>query len=228
MNIQSKSPRKINWKQIAIIAVVLGVAAFKFIDSRREATPQAAGPVNGTAQVDVSGEIDLDSELAKNGQSNKGQASKPDLKFKPIKDSNSASTKSSSKSSSGPFLKQQGGKKVSPAGLVYARSRIEHVMRHAQDQPGRSGNHGVFDVNSEDDVFRLLDEAYEMIKSKSREVSKDRQRQGEEWKSAYTINMKRRVGFRGGQSGNKAGKPPLSRIKLVLGNGDEVVTAYPY
>ena len=228
MNIQSKQPRRINWKQIAIIAVVLGVAAFKYIDSRRDAAPQDGGPQGGTAQVDLSGEIDLDSELAKNDQSKQNSSTKPNLKFQPLKGSKSNSTKPSSNSSSGPFLKKQGGKKVSPAGLVYAKSRIEHVMRHAQDQPNRNGNHGVFDANSEDDVFRLLDEAYKMIKSKSREVSKDRQRQGEEWKAAYTIKMNRRVGFRGGQSGNKAGKPALSRIKLVLANDDEVVTAYPY
>ena len=229
MNIQSKSPRSINWKQIAIIAVVLGVAGFKYINSRQNADPQAGGPQRGgTAQIDVSGEIDLGSELAKNGQSNQSQSSKPDLKFKPIQGSNPAATKSSSKSSGGPYLTRQGRKKVSPAGLVYASSRIEHVMRHAQDMPSRNGNHGVFDANSEDDVFRLLDEAYEMIQSNSRQVSKDKQRAGEEWKTAYTIDMKRRVGYRGGEKGNRDGKPALKRIKLVLGNGDEVVTAYPY
>ena len=226
MNIQSKSPRSINWKQVAIIAVVLGIAGYNYFNSRQNAEPDARGPQGNTAQVDVTGEIDLDAELAKNGQSKQSQSRKPELKFKPIKDSNSTSTKSSSDSSRGPFLKQRGGKKVSPAGLVYAKSRIEHVMRHAQDMPNRDGNHGVFDADSEDDVFRLLDEAYKMIKSKSRDVTKDRQR--EDWKSAYTVNMDRRVGYRGGRSGNKAGKPALSKIKLVLGNGDEVITAYPY
>jgi len=39
MNIQakSKSPRSINWKQIAIIAVVLGIAGFKYFNSQRDA-----------------------------------------------------------------------------------------------------------------------------------------------------------------------------------------------
>ena len=227
MNIQSKSPRSVNWKQIAIIAVVLGVAAFKFIDSRRNATPQN-GPANGggTAQLDLPDQIDLDSDLSKSGQS-QTSTSKTDLKFKPLKGANPSTTKSSNNSSGGSYLKKQGGKKVSPAGLVYASSRIEHVMRHAQDMPNRNGNHGVFDTSG-DDLFRLLDEAYEKIQSNSREVSKDKQRAGEEWKSAYTISMNRRVGYRGGKSGNKAGRPALKRIKLVLGNGDEVVTAYPY
>ena len=232
MNIQAKSSRSINWKQIAIIAVLLGVAAYQGINSWRNADRQGdEANAGGTAQLDLPGEIDLDSELQKNGQSNQSQASKssskPDLKFKPLKGSNSASTKSSNNSSGGPFLKKQGGKKVSPAGLVYASSRIDHVMRHAQDMPNRNGNHGVFDA-ADDDIFRLLDEAYEMIQSKSRGVSKDKPRPNEEWKSAYTINMNRRVGYRGGKKGNRDGKPALSKIKLVLGNGDEVVTAYPF
>ena len=226
MNIQSKSPRSINWKQIAIIAVVLGIAAFKFIDSRRNAVPQGGGPTSGggTAQLDLPDEIDLGSELAKNGQSQKS-SSKSDLKFKPLKGSDSNATKSSSTTSRGPYLKAQGRKKVSPAGLVYASSRIEHVMLHAKDAPNRDGSHGVFDVGG-DDLFRLLDEAYEKVQSNSREVSKDKQR--ENWKEAYTISMNRRVGYRGGKKGNREGKPALSKIKLVLGNGDEVITAYPF
>ena len=94
MNIQAKpkSPRSFKWKQIAIIAVVLGVAAFKFIDSRRNSAPQNEGTQNGgTAQLELPDEIDLDPELSKSGQSQK-TSSKSDLKFKPLK--GSTSTKS--------------------------------------------------------------------------------------------------------------------------------------
>ena len=226
MNIQSKSPRSINWKRIAFIAVLLGVAAFKYFKTDRGAAPQdRSRQSGGTAQVDLPSEIDLDPALSKSDRA-KNQTQKPNLKFEPIQSSKSGAAKSAT-NSSGPYLKRQGGKKVSPAGLVYATSRIEHVMRHAQDMPNRNGNHGVFDTGG-DELFRLLDEAYEMIQSNSREVSKDRGRSGEAWKSAYTINMNRRVGYRGGKSGNRDGKPALSRIKLVLANDDEVVTAYPY
>ena len=225
MNIQakSKSPRSINWKQIAIIAVVLGVAGFKYFNSQRDAAPRNGG---GTAQLDLPGEIDLGSGLAKSSQSQKS-SNNSDLKFKPLKGSSSDTTNSSA----GPYLKQQGRKKVSPAGLVYASSRIEHVMRHAHDMPDRSDSksHGVFDADSEDDVFRLLDEAYKKIKSNSRDVSKDRGQPNASFKKdAYTIKMDRRIGYLGGKNGKRKGNPALSRIKLVLGNDVEVITAYPY
>jgi len=221
MNIQSKSPRRnnFNWKRISIIAIMLGVAAFQYIQTQRNAGNQNARQNGGNAQV-LPNEIDLD------GQLKKGQASKSDLKFKPIRDSQSSNSSSSSYLSEG-----KKGKMLSPAGLVYnsgrGEHRTEHVLRHAHDMPSRPGNHGVFDANG-DDVFRLLDEAYKMIQSNSRQVSKDKPRPGEEYKTAYVIDMNRRIGYRGGKSGNRAGKPKLSKIKLVLANGNQVITAYPF
>ena len=228
MNIQSKSPRSssINWKQIAIIAVVLGVAGFKYFNSRKDAGPRGGD----TAQIDVSGEIDLDADLARKSQAKQSQSGKQDLKFKPIKDSPFTSSKSTSNSASGPYLTKRGSKQVSPAGLVYARSRIEHVMRHSHDIPDRndSNSHGVFDVDSEDAVFRLLDEAYKKVKSNSRDVSKQGADPNASFKKVvYTVNMKRRIGYLGGRKGKRDGNPALSKIVLVLGNDVEVVTAYP-
>ena len=238
MNIQSNSPRRnINWKQISIIAIVLGVAAFQYIQSQRNADKPNVNQNGGTARV-LPDEIDLDGQLKKNSSSNQnksqGQAAKPDLKFQPIQGSKKSNSSSSSNSYSNKSYLSDGpkGKMLSPAGLVYNSSRsgehrTEHVLRHAHDMPNRSGNHGVFDANG-DDVFRLLDEAYKMIQSNSRQVSKDKPRPGEEYKTAYVIDMKRRIGYRGGKSGNRAGKPKLSKIKLVLANGNQVITAYPF
>ncbi len=231
MNIQSNSPRRsINWKQISIIVVVLGVAAFQYIQSQRNADKPNVDQNGSTAQV-LPNEIDLDGQLKKDNPSNQnksqGQTAKPDLKFQPIQDSQSSNSSSNSYLSEG-----KKGKMLSPAGLVYNSSRsgehrTEHVLRHAHDMPSRPGNHGVFDANG-DDVFRLLDEAYKMIQSNSRQVSKDKPRPGEEYKTAYVIDMNRRIGYRGGKSGNRAGKPKLSKIKLVLANGNQVITAYPF
>ena len=218
MNIQSKSPRSINWKQIAFIAVVLGIAGFQYLNSRKAAPKDDGGrEKGGTAQLDLPDEIDLGSALPKSGQSNKS-SSKPDLKHQPLKGSNSGSKKSSS----GPYLRKQGRKQVSPAGLVYAKSRIEHVMRHSHDIPDRqdSDRHGVFDADSEDDVFRLIDEAYKKIKSNSRDVSKrPGDPRAEYVKDAYTVDMKRRIGYLGGKRGKRSGNPPLTKIKLVVGRG---------
>ena len=228
MNIQSKSPRSsINWKQISIIAIVLGVSAFQYINSRKDAANQNTAQSGGTAQLDLPEHIDFGGELGNSGKAN----SQPNLKFKPLQSSTKAA--SDKTSSNKPYLQDgQRGKKVSPAGLIYNSSRsgehrTEHVLRHADDQPDRPGNHGVFDADG-DDVFRLLDEAYKMIQSNSRQVTKDKPRAGEEYKTAYVINMNRRIGYRGGKSGNRAGKPKLSKIKLVLANGNQVITAYPF
>ena len=76
MNIQSKSPRRnnFNWKQISVIAIVLGVAAFQYIQSQRNTGNQNVGQNGGNAQV-LPNEIDLD------GQLKKGQASKSCLLY---------------------------------------------------------------------------------------------------------------------------------------------------
>ena len=103
-------------------------------------------------------------------------------------------------------------------------------MRHSHDIPDRqdSSSHGVFDVDSQDDVFRLLDEAYKKVKSNSRDVSKQGADPRASFKKiVYTVNMKRRIGYLGGRKGKRDGNPALSKIVLVLGNDVEVVTAYP-
>jgi len=80
MNIQSKSPRSsINWKQISIIAIVLGVSAFQYINSRKDAANQNTAQSGGTAQLDSPEDIDLDGALRDSNKVN----SQPDLKFKP-------------------------------------------------------------------------------------------------------------------------------------------------
>lgn len=126
------------------------------------------------------------------------------------------------------YLRFDGGKNLkSPGGLVYTSSRsgehrTAHVLRHAADQPDRQGSHGVFDADG-DDVFRLIDEAYELVKNKSRQVETSMS----DGKTELTIDMKRRIGYRGGQSGQRDGKPALQRIKLILYD-NRVITAYPY
>jgi hypothetical protein len=249
MNFKTDSTKKFGWKQIAIIAVILGVAAFKFYEKRK--AEQAANGQNGggVAQLDLDQELDLDSQLKKDAGSRQTPAGKPKLDFTGLKSEspkNSSSGKTTKpavkrssndaspvvKKSTQPYLRSGSrGAKVSPAGLTYTSSRsgehrTEHVLRHANDMPNRPGNHGVFDADG-DDVFRLIDEAYGLIKKNSKQVRKDKPRAGEEYKAAYEVDMRRRIGYRGGKSGNRAGKPPLRKIKLVLAD-DRVITAYPY
>lgn len=128
----------------------------------------------------------------------------------------------------GSYLKPAGGENLkSPAGLIYTGGRSEHrsdhVLRHANDIPDRQGPHGVFDANG-DDVFRLVDEAYALIKSNSPQVKTT---PAEDGKTEYVIDMKRKIGYLGGQTGDRKNNPSLDKVKLILAD-DRVITAYPY
>lgn len=122
--------------------------------------------------------------------------------------------------------KLEAGRLQSPAGLIYSpgpqgEHRLEHVMQHAKDEPGRS-RHGVF-VGSQEDILQLIDEAYLLVRRNSRQVS----RQADGDRMAYTIRLERAIGYEGGRSGKRNNYPRLSRLRLVLEDGNQVVTAYP-
>lgn len=126
-------------------------------------------------------------------------------------------------------LRDLGGKVwESAAGLKYGpgsqeKHRLLHVMRHAEDQPRRSGKHGVFlGEGDRKTVLALIDEAYLKALKGGRKVEKKK----EGTRVVYTVNMGRRIGFVGGSVGNKQGKPAASKIRLVL-EGTNVITAFP-
>lgn len=116
---------------------------------------------------------------------------------------------------------------MSPAGLKYVGrdgeglSRKAHVLRHARDIPDRDGPHGVFD-GGEELAFAWVDAAWQQIQQKKLKPRNEGDRQ------TYTVSMGRRVGYLGGSVGNRKGKPPLTKIFLVIRtNTKEVVTAFP-
>ncbi len=113
------------------------------------------------------------------------------------------------------------GRFESTAGLVYSQYRIDHVMEHSRDDPDKP-SHGVFD-GAKDEIFALIDEAYELAKKKGppQVVIAD---EGD--RTTYTVNLNRKIGHGGGQSGNRRRNPPLKFVKIVL-EGDEVITAFP-
>ena len=118
------------------------------------------------------------------------------------------------------------GRLLSPAGLIYARGpqgehRVDHVMRHAEDDPNRP-QHGVFN-GSRDDILQLLDEAYQLIQQNSKRVNK----QAEGDRIEYTIRFDRPIGYEGGRSGKRNNNPQVNRLRLVLEDGKSVITAYP-
>ena len=113
------------------------------------------------------------------------------------------------------------GRFESSAGLIYSQYRIEHVMEHSRDDPDKP-SHSVFEGTKEE-IFALIDEAYELAKKKGppQVVIED---EGD--RTTYTVNLNRKIGHGGGQSGARRRHPPLKMVKIVL-EGDEVITAYP-
>ena len=115
---------------------------------------------------------------------------------------------------------------VSPAGLIYrgkdaaGLTRVEHVLRHAVDQPQRRGSHGVFD-GDKDQALATVDEAWKRAKSKKIRPQKEGDR------LAYTIPMGRRVGYLGGSTGARRKHPALKRVFIVIRGKSEVITAFP-
>lgn len=107
----------------------------------------------------------------------------------------------------------------SPAGLFYTGNRLDHVLLHCKDDPSKP-THGIF-VGNGVEVVKMVDDAYEMVKTKSSKV--DTQRSGD--KMTHTVSMGRVVGHTGGQK-LKRGRKELKRIKLVLAE-NRVITAFP-
>ncbi|WP_146397726.1 hypothetical protein [Pseudobythopirellula maris] len=114
----------------------------------------------------------------------------------------------------------------SPAGLRYTRGsahghRLQHVMAHARDDPQRPGQHGVFASDDPAAVFGLIDEAYELALTGERT---ENQQEGP--RTTYTVDMNRRIGSIGGQSGGRRNHPAARHLRLVV-QGDRLITAYP-
>lgn len=114
----------------------------------------------------------------------------------------------------------------SNAGLIYGRgsvhgTRLKHLESHTADEPDRPGQHGVFDETSIPSLVALIDEAY--LQALRREHT---EKSVEEGRTVYTIDLRRRVGYIGGESGGRRGNPPARHLRLVL-DGERFITAFP-
>ncbi|QDU90115.1 hypothetical protein Pla175_35150 [Pirellulimonas nuda] len=125
------------------------------------------------------------------------------------------------------YLEQVGAETYrSPAGLVYGRGsqhghRLKHLMAHAEDQPDRPGSHGVFDAKQPVELLTLIDQGYRLAKS-----GRQTRTRKEEGRTIYVIDMRRRIGYVGGESGARRGKPAATNMQLIT-DGDRFITAYP-
>ena len=261
MNIDSSTqpiktkPIKFDWKKILIIAVILGIAGYKWYqenktDPQREVATTTVDDERYNAKLpdDFGGKSNAQNSNSEKSNSTKSDSNKYDAKLPKLdigstapKDDNSFRSNGASKqntsakkqsnrnqkSSSGEFLTSIGRNKLkSPAGLIYGMGgggehRVDHVMRHGRDDTSRP-SHGVFD-GDKDTILAVIDEAYEMVKSKSKYVKSEASRGN----MADTISMGRKVGYEGGQKGKRNNHRPLKSVRLIL-DGDRVITAYPY
>ena len=115
----------------------------------------------------------------------------------------------------------------SPAGLHYrgrdpdGRTRLDHVLRHAKDDPRRDGPHGVFD-GGRDGALATIDEAWRLARKRKTRP------EVEGGRAAYSVRLPRRVGYLGGRTGAGRQNPPLYRVQIVVEREtSNVVTAYP-
>ncbi|MBN1498339.1 MAG: hypothetical protein JXA07_16320 [Spirochaetes bacterium] len=100
------------------------------------------------------------------------------------------------------------------------RTRLVHIMRHMQDEPGRP-KHGVFSL-AKAGVIELMDEAWKEVVAGNAD---SRERAG---RVAYTVRFRKKVGFLGGRVGRTRGYPALRSARLVVIKGtNRVITFFP-
>ncbi|MCA9110701.1 MAG: hypothetical protein KDA52_12180, partial [Planctomycetaceae bacterium] len=83
--------------------------------------------------------------------------------------------------------------------------------------------HGVFD-GDRDEIFAIIDEAYLLIQERGPPDATSDQQDG---RTVWTIDLGRRIGYVGGQTGERSHHPAAQHLKLILENGTNVVSAYP-
>ncbi len=115
------------------------------------------------------------------------------------------------------------GSYASPGGLLYPTelgygNRAAHVLDHLEESAEKSSQ-GVYTI-TKDEVFPLIDQAYGQIsEDPSRYFAED---QGK--RQVYDVPMGQVIGYVGGQEGSQA---PASTLRVVLQEGNQVVTAFP-
>ena len=70
-------------------------------------------------------------------------------------------------------------------------------------------------------VVALVDEAYLQA-----QTGRDTRTRREEERTVYDVNLRRRIGYIGGTSGNRKNHPEAKHLRLVV-EGDRVITAFP-
>ncbi len=227
---QSPAP---NWLVVAVVIGVVAWSAWKKIQDQPPVqkpgpvttdSPQSAPAQNGPPRIEV-----LAPEEQRNDQP-VADASPPPAasRTEPPRPKPAAAPdrQSNDRPKAAALTEVRNGVFESPAGLVYKRGsaqghRIDHVLEHARDDPSKPV-HGVFEA-SRDEIFALIDEAWETAQTRG---PPQVQKENEGDRTVYTVNLKRRIGYLGGITGNRKKHPPLTGIRIVV-EGRDVITAFP-
>lgn len=223
MNVSAKSNTKIPWRRVIPIAVVALVMGYSYSRPTLQRWFNISLPVI----------IDQDrNDGARKPERSPSSAKGADDRYQVTlsTNTNSGDGKNSSvgNSKSAFALKEVGRDRYqTPAGLLYTMGprgehRIEHIMRHAKDQPNRPA-HGVFlGGGSQDTVLKIIDDAYELVKTKSPRAKYE----SSQGKDKYDVDMQRKIGFEGGKKGQRSNQQPLNKVRMIL-DGNRVITAFP-
>ena len=115
---------------------------------------------------------------------------------------------------------------VSTAGLKYVSGsqdghRLKHVLQHAEDNLDKP-IHGVY-AGDRDQILAWIDIAY----TKGQKGGKGTRTEEEGGRTVYTVDLGEKIGYVCGQVGKRRNNPPCRFLRLVVQNGNEVVTAFP-
>ena len=210
MNVSAKSKTRIPWRRIIPIAIALLYFGYSYSKPTLERMFKVSLPTIGN----------------ENQRQDAGTSNQPSSSDK---ESYKVTLPTADAISKGKFaLKEVGRDRYeTPAGLLYTMGprgehRIEHVMRHARDQPNRPV-HGVFIGDGDQDtVLQIIDDAYSLAKSKSPRAKYE----SSDGKDKYDVDMQRKVGFDGGQKGKRNNQRSLNKVRMIL-DDNRVITAFP-
>ena len=250
MTTTETNERPVNWRKYFWLTLVLAVVAYPYVrptiekatgwelpvigeelEAKNDPNADDSGSLPGEEAARRDSNADATNPIAKSNDPSNGRSKGSRSSTNPSQPKTTSGSKANSstaKSAPNFELKDIGRNQfLSPAGLVYAMGprgehRVDHVMRHATDDKSRPV-HGVFDGDRQK-ILSTIDEGYELVKSGSNRVKSSREGDRVE----YTINMNRKIGFEGGQSGKRKRYPSLKKLKLILQDKKYVVTAYPY
>jgi hypothetical protein len=115
----------------------------------------------------------------------------------------------------------------SPAGLRYTRGsveghRLQHLAKHLEDQPERSGRHGVFRGDMAQ-TLTWIDQAYTRANERKPKTSIRK----EDERTVYEVTFEQPIGYIGGREGKRLNRPTTAKLRLVT-EEDRVITAFPY